>query len=111
VPHLGQHLPFHFEPGQVARLQALGAHQLERHLAAHRFQLRGTVDLAHAAAAQQALDAVTPQPGTGRERAVRRRGRVLQARGQALGGCEVVVRLRCHATVPRAPGHGSGSVS
>ena len=111
MAHLRQHLPLHFEPGQVAGLQALRAHQLQGHFPAHRFQLGGAIDLAHAAATQQALDAVVPQARPGRHRAVGRGRRILQARGQALGGCEFVVRLRCHSTVPCAPRHGIGSVS
>jgi hypothetical protein len=62
VAHLRQQLALDLEIGQVAGIQFLRAQQLDRHRAPHRLQLLGAIHLAHATAAEQAVDAVTPKP-------------------------------------------------
>ena len=105
MAHLRQQLPFDLEIGQVARIQPLRVQQLQRDGATHRLQLLGAVYLAHAAAPEQGLDAIAPEPRTRRQRiAVRRCTRDRRARRQQFGTFRIVLPALRHARPPLSTG-------
>ena len=102
VPHARQQLALDLEIGHPARVQLLPAQQLERDRAPHRFELLRAIDIAHAAAAEERLDAVVAQLRTRRQRFARRgRGRGC-ARRQQLGTVRIVLCVLRHRCSPCA---------
>ena len=106
VLHLRQDLAFDLEMGELARVQAVPAQQFERHRAVHRLELVGAVDLAHAAAPEQGLDAVAAD-ALARRQGVGGRCRTVRASGvEALGGRGVIAgSWSVHRPTPCRSGH------
>jgi hypothetical protein len=103
VLHLRQHLALDLEMGELARIEPVPAQQFERHRAVHRFELVGTIDLAHAAAPEQGLDPIAPDALAGRQGIGRRRGGGVTAGDEPLGGRGIVARSRSvHRPTPCA---------
>ena len=102
MPHLRQQLPFDLEVGEVARVHAPAAHQLQRHRAPHRLELFRAVNLAHAAATDQLDDPVATDARTRLEHASVVRHRERAARGQEFGAIWIVTGMRHGSPLPPA---------
>src|SRR3546814_1714780 len=74
----------------MPRIQATPAQQLERHRAAHGFQLLGAIHVAHASASKQRLDAVAAQALARRQRFAAGVARDGPPRGKQFGAIRVV---------------------
>jgi GGDEF domain-containing protein len=106
--HLRQQLALNLEVRELARIEAPSLQTLQGDGAVHRLQLFGTVDLAHAAAAEHGFDAIGPEPRAGCQH-LAAAAAVAAARRKLLRRREIVITIDCHRRSPGPSPHGSRS--